>query len=397
MATLTEVIEWTEGIYQLETDDPVLGGADGIDNVQAKQLANRTQWLKQQMESAAEDLTSHIDSSDDPHPMYWNDLRGEAKISAAVTALVNSSPAALDTLAELATALGNDPAFATTITNLLATKAAKTDVQAMVYSSASAAGTSDAITAAFTPAISQLTNGLTVFIRATAANTTTTPTFSPASATIAAKAIVKGANVPLVAGDIAGAGFWAELRYDATLEKWVMMNPATGVNAGMTQTQADARYTGIGYMLVRDEKASGTDGGATTAGATTIRTLNTVSANSISGASLASNQVTLPAGTYRVCARAPICGANLNKASWYNVTDSAVVAYGTSDNGAGNSTSDIVTTWTTVNCRFTITAAKVFELRHYTQQTKSTTGFGDAVSLSGAVEVYSVVEIIKEA
>jgi hypothetical protein len=42
---------------------------------------------------------------------------------AAITALINSSPATLDTLKELATALGNDPNFATTITNALSLKA----------------------------------------------------------------------------------------------------------------------------------------------------------------------------------------------------------------------------------------------------------------------------------
>ncbi|ACM36677.1 MULTISPECIES: hypothetical protein [Rhizobium/Agrobacterium group] len=42
-----------------------------------------------------------------------------ADISAAIAALVNSSPAALDTLNELATALGNDPNFATTMTTSL--------------------------------------------------------------------------------------------------------------------------------------------------------------------------------------------------------------------------------------------------------------------------------------
>lgn len=45
-----------------------------------------------------------------------------AQVAASIAALVNSSPAALDTLSELATALGNDPNFATTITNALATK-----------------------------------------------------------------------------------------------------------------------------------------------------------------------------------------------------------------------------------------------------------------------------------
>lgn len=55
------------------------------------------------------------------HPA--GDFATPASVTAAVTALVNSSPAALDTLKELADALGDDPNFATTITNLLALKA----------------------------------------------------------------------------------------------------------------------------------------------------------------------------------------------------------------------------------------------------------------------------------
>jgi hypothetical protein len=46
-----------------------------------------------------------------------------AFVMAALSALVNSSPEALDTLNELAAALGNDADFATTITNALALKA----------------------------------------------------------------------------------------------------------------------------------------------------------------------------------------------------------------------------------------------------------------------------------
>lgn len=48
-----------------------------------------------------------------------------AAIQQAIAALVASSPAALDTLKELAAALGNDPNFATTMTNALAGKANK--------------------------------------------------------------------------------------------------------------------------------------------------------------------------------------------------------------------------------------------------------------------------------
>lgn len=58
MADLPEVNEWPEGIYQLETSDPVLGGPEGIDNLQAKQLANRTKWLKDQIAKIVEGATS---------------------------------------------------------------------------------------------------------------------------------------------------------------------------------------------------------------------------------------------------------------------------------------------------------------------------------------------------
>ncbi len=47
-----------------------------------------------------------------------------AFVAAAVSALINAAPGALDTLAELAGALGDDPDFATTITNGLASKLA---------------------------------------------------------------------------------------------------------------------------------------------------------------------------------------------------------------------------------------------------------------------------------
>lgn len=74
------------------------------------------------------------------HNQDWNTLTGEpiaptqaqsdnstriattAFVKAATAALINSSPAALDTLSELATALGNDPNFRTTMLNLLASK-----------------------------------------------------------------------------------------------------------------------------------------------------------------------------------------------------------------------------------------------------------------------------------
>jgi len=182
MANLPETPQWEEGIYQIEVSDPVLGGPDGISNRQGKQLASRTLYLKQQVEKGGTDLAKHIAAAD-PHTQYApkasptftgtptaptqaktdnstklattahvksvvadyaplsspaltgkptaptaaqtaNDtqLANTAFVKAAIAALVASSPEALDTLNELAAALGSDPNFATTMTNALAGK-----------------------------------------------------------------------------------------------------------------------------------------------------------------------------------------------------------------------------------------------------------------------------------
>ncbi|WP_177316651.1 gp53-like domain-containing protein [Burkholderia ubonensis] len=119
MSNLIEVDRWENGIYQLETSDPVIGGPDGIDNLQAKQLANRTQFLKRLVEGGQSNLDAHANAAD-PHPQYAT----KADLAQRLAELVGQSPAALDTLKELADALGNDPNFATTITNELAKKSA---------------------------------------------------------------------------------------------------------------------------------------------------------------------------------------------------------------------------------------------------------------------------------
>lgn len=53
MANLPETSAFDAGIFQLETTTPALGGPTGPMNDQAKGLANRTQWLKGQVEALA--------------------------------------------------------------------------------------------------------------------------------------------------------------------------------------------------------------------------------------------------------------------------------------------------------------------------------------------------------
>ncbi|MEO3989357.1 gp53-like domain-containing protein [Pseudocitrobacter cyperus] len=146
MANLPETPQWEEGIYQIEVSDPVLGGPDGISNRQAKQLASRTSYLKQKVEKGDSDLAAHL-AATDPHTQYAmkasptftgtptaptaanNDnskkLATTEFVARALAALADSAPETLDTLKELADALGNDPNFATTVLNSLATKLTK--------------------------------------------------------------------------------------------------------------------------------------------------------------------------------------------------------------------------------------------------------------------------------
>ncbi|MET3916238.1 hypothetical protein ABID97_003020 [Variovorax sp. OAS795] len=46
MASLNETDLWEPGIYQLEEDDPVLGGPQGIDNLAPRQLASRSRYQR---------------------------------------------------------------------------------------------------------------------------------------------------------------------------------------------------------------------------------------------------------------------------------------------------------------------------------------------------------------
>ena len=64
MANLQETARWETGIYQLETSDPVMGGADGIDNRQAKQLANRTLWLRDELVQILRTIPAAVTKSD---------------------------------------------------------------------------------------------------------------------------------------------------------------------------------------------------------------------------------------------------------------------------------------------------------------------------------------------
>ena len=119
MANLTLTRQWVENIYQLETTDPVMGGPDGVDNRQAKELGARTNWLKDQVDGINRDRTGYapkaspaftgVPTAPTANPNTNNtQIATTAFVKIAIAALVGSAPAALDTLEELARALAGD-------------------------------------------------------------------------------------------------------------------------------------------------------------------------------------------------------------------------------------------------------------------------------------------------
>ena len=126
-------------------------------------------------------------------------------VRAAVAALIGSSPAALDTLKELADAIGGDANFSTTITNALATKAA--------LASPALTGVPTAPTAALGTATTQLAttsfvnSSMPVLITSVIRNSTTGSITITCNKTPTTKSVNKNSDGSAIAGTWAGLVF----------------------------------------------------------------------------------------------------------------------------------------------------------------------------------------------
>lgn len=119
-----------------------------------------------------------------------------------------------------------------------------TQFQQDLPTSAVAGGTADAITASFSPAITNATlsqGTVTLTIWPTGPNLTSTPSFTPNPGVVNAWTMVKGNNQALAPGDIAGAGHPITIQANPAAQKWVVLNPATA--PGTVTPANDATYS----------------------------------------------------------------------------------------------------------------------------------------------------------
>jgi hypothetical protein len=168
----------------------------------------------------------------------------------------------------------------------------------------------------------------------------------------------------------------------------LVMNPAVTVTA----IRAWAPFSNF-IFHARDEKANGTDAGTFSNGAWRTRTINTVKTNTITGASLSSNEVTLPAGRYWVQASAPASDVNAHVLRLFDVTPgNTTIMFGQT---ARTPVSTGGQTHAFVSGEMTLSASTAVRLEHFCSSTQGTTGFGRATSLGSATEVFADIVIWK--
>lgn len=189
-----------------------------------------------------------------------------------------------------------------------------------------------------------------------------------------------GADITTVAGDA-----------------FIIRGEAGGTTRVILYTRGDGSALAGGsndIMIVQHALGAGSSGGTFTASSWQTKVLNTVDQNSITGASLASNQITLPAGDFEV--ETLMVGYNVLKfaSRFRNVTDGATVINGSLSfsNGSAptNNTSHGIG-------KFTIAASKDFELQGYCQSSQSSNGYGNGAGFSGHSEneIFAYVVIKK--
>lgn len=144
-------------------------------------------------------------------------------------------------------------------------------------------------------------------------------------------------------------------------------------------------------LHIQDQKTFNNSGGSFIAGDYETRDLNTVLTNEIIGASLASNQITLPIGTYYLEASAPALKVSAHRIKVRDTTGAADLLIGT------NTRSENVTSGTQtrsfVEGRFPLSAESIIEIQHRCNVDNLTNGFGNLVNYSSEPEVYTDVKI----
>jgi hypothetical protein len=142
--------------------------------------------------------------------------------------------------------------------------------------------------------------------------------------------------------------------------------------------------------LIEDQKSAGTGGQSLSSGAWRTRELTTEVEDLGAHASLASNQITLAAGTYSFAISVPAFRVDNHQARLYNITAAAEVKLGTSEHSSSTTGS---VTRSIIRGTVTIEGTSVFEVQHQVFSSYGSQAGGVAASWS--TEIYTQAEFWK--
>jgi hypothetical protein len=145
-------------------------------------------------------------------------------------------------------------------------------------------------------------------------------------------------------------------------------------------------------VIVEEQQAGGTGGGTATSGSWFTRVLNILVRNAGTIASLATNQVTLGAGTYYFSWSSPCGLVDSFQSRLFNVTDSTVVKYGTNEYSASSIS---VITRSIGSVTVTIAASKTFRIEHQVTTSSVNAGALGVSNAFGVTGIFSRLEITK--
>ena len=211
-----------------------------------------------------------------------NSYATSSDISTAISNLIDSAPGALDTLNELAAAIGDDANFATTVTNSLATKVDKINITGATVGSGTAIpvityNAQGQITSATTTAVTIGTGVLTVN---SGTGLSGSGTFN-ANATTNNTITLSLANTAVTAGTYGSASAVPVITIDA---QGRITSASTTAVAGVSSTSYNAS-TGVLTINTSDGGSYTSDLGVGTADSPTFAGITSTSKHSISYAS----------------------------------------------------------------------------------------------------------------
>jgi hypothetical protein len=156
---------------------------------------------------------------------------------------------------------------------------------------------------------------------------------------------------------------------------------------------ANLTYINIQYPYVNcsNNQTQGTGGGAGTTGNWETMPLNTLNTDTQSISSLGSNQLTLPAGTYKVWGIGIFCQTNTSQIRLYNATTSTILLNGTDANAVASVSGANHPSFIIGYITLSITSS--IEIQY---QIETHTGNSDLGNPSDfGTEVYNIVEFTK--